>query len=187
MQTLTLVITAIFLSLSLVSSAQAQRAQATNAASDYQLRPDEVPPEFEHREERDLNMTLPGVERATRFYTRGDPEVPTEEHASLLVSIAVSEQMAEAQDEFETAPDGWTTRGFTFEPLGLPLGDQAVLGRATFFADSRHPKEAILVLFRAGRINVAVQWTDDFDLPNLDSALWVAERIAERATDATTR
>ena len=101
--------------------------------------------------------------------------MPTEEHASLLISVAVSEQMADAQDEFVTAADGWTTRSFTFEPLGLPLGDQAVLGRATFFADSLHPKEAILVLFRAGRINVAVQWTDDFGRSNLDSALWVAE------------
>jgi hypothetical protein len=180
MRTISLLCAAALLWLSIATPTQAQRGQSANAAATYQLRPEEVPAGFEHREDRDVNLSMPGVERATRFYTRGDPEVPTEEHASLLVAVAVSDQPSDAREEFETAMAGWTTRDFAFESLGRSLGDQAMLGRSTYFRDSLHPKEAILILFRDDRINVAVQWTDDFSQPNADNALWIAEVIGQR-------
>jgi hypothetical protein len=180
MRTIARLIVGLLLTSILAVPAQAQRGQGANAAAVYQLQPDEVPSGFEHREERDVNMSMPGVERATRFFTRGDPQVPTEEHASLLVAVAVSNQLGDAHEEFITATEGWTTRDYVFEPLALPLGEEAVLGRTTYFKDSLHPKEAILILFRSGRINAAIQWTDDFDQPNADNALWVAERIEAR-------
>ena len=66
MQTLTLVITAIFLSL-------VWCPRRRHSAPRPPMRPATAPSgrgaaEFEHREERDLNMALPGVRRATRFY-----------------------------------------------------------------------------------------------------------------------
>ena len=127
---------------------------------------------------------MPNVERAFRVYLRGDQAGPQEARTTLMVSAAVSDSVESAVSEFAIAQRGYgVSNSYEFTPLDLSLGDQAVVGRATFYADTAHPKAGTLILFRRGAINGAVQWTDDLDQPTFDQVLAIAQIIESHASE----
>src|SRR6266508_4075170 len=67
----------------------------------YLLSPEDLPEGFEHQPQRDRTLAEPGVLRALRFFTRGAPEVPTEDHASILLAASVSDSAVYATVDFQ--------------------------------------------------------------------------------------
>ena len=83
----------------------------------YLLPAADLPEGFEHQPQNDRILVEPGVVRAVRFYTRGDPEVPTEEHASILLAAAVSDSGDQAAKDLHETIRTWTALGYELSPL----------------------------------------------------------------------
>jgi hypothetical protein len=159
-------------------------AEPANSATAYLPAETEIPPGFQHDPTQDNFISMPNVDRAFRVYLRGDQPGPLESRTTLMVSAAVSDSVEAAVNEFQIAQRGWTTTSsYRFEPLNLPLGEQAIVGHAIFYADTSYPKEGTLILFRAGAINGAVQWTDDLGQPRLDEALAMAQTMEAHTSE----
>lgn len=128
----------------------------------YLLPAEDLPDGFEQQPQRDREVDEPrlGVTRAFRLYTRGAPEVPTDEHASILLSAAISDSREHAATDFQETVLSWTRMGYVLSPLGDAVGEETMAGSNTLFGTTDHPKQAVLVLFRMGPVNGAVQWTD---------------------------
>jgi len=129
-------------------------------ATVYLLSEEDLPSGFEHQPQNDRTVAEPGSVREVRFFTRGEPEAPTEEHASILVAATVSSSPAEATSEFARTVDTWTNLGYQLVPLDA-VGDEAVTGADMLYGGTDHPKQATLLLFRRAHVNGTVQWTDD--------------------------
>jgi hypothetical protein len=146
---------------------------------------DELPAGFEHQPKYDRVMTEePGTVRAFRFFTRGAPQVATDEHASILLVVSVGESSERAAVEFSDAVTSWTRMGYDLAPLEGAIGDIAVAGWDVFFAGTDHPKEGALLHFRAGAVNATVQWTDDPGAITLEHVLAIARLIETRCDRA---
>jgi hypothetical protein len=115
-----------------------------------------------------------------RFYTRDDPESPTDAHASILIVVAISESPGGAAGEYQDTAASWERMGYDLAPLGL-MGDEAMSGQSTFFRETNHPKEGALVEFRSGLVTATVQYIDNPGGGTLDAALAVARLIEDRA------
>ena len=128
----------------------------------YLLRPEDVPNGFEQQPQRDREIDEPqlGVTRAFRLYARGAPEVPTEDHASILLGAAVSDSGEHAAADFAETAATWARMGYTLSPLKDAVGEEAIAGSDMLFEGTDHPKQAVLVLFHTGMVNATVQWTD---------------------------
>jgi hypothetical protein len=153
--------------------------------STYLLPPEDLPEGFEHQPQRDRIIADPGTVRALRFYTRGAPEVPTEEHASILLAASISDSADLAAMDFQQTVLTWTNLGYDLAPLENGVGEESVAGWDLLYAGTDHPKQAALLLFRSGVVNATVQWTDDPDRVTLDHATAIA-RLMELRIDATT-
>jgi hypothetical protein len=158
------------------------RAQSTVGVDPaiYLLPPEDLPEGFEHQPHRDRTITEPGISRALRFYTRGAPEVPTEEHASILLAASISDSADLAAMDFQQTVLTWTSLGYDLEPLENAVGEEAVSGWDLLYVNTEHPKQAALLLFRAGIVNATVQWTDEPDRVTLDHAATVARLMELR-------
>jgi hypothetical protein len=123
--------------------------------------------------------------RALRFYTRGAPEVPTADHASILMAASVSDSAEDAALDFQQTVLTWTQMGYDLSELRAQVGEEAVFGWDTLYEGTDHPKRAALLLFRLWTVSGTVQWTDDPAEVTLDHALAVARlmelRIAAQA------
>ena len=169
----------------LPDEAQSLRAQSvlqTDPAV-YLLPLEDLPGGFEHQPQRDRTIVEPGVVRALRFYTRGAPEVPTEEHASILLAVSISDSADLAAMDFQQTVLTWTHLGYDLSPLENGVGEEAVAGWDLLYAGTDHPKQAALLFFRTGMVNATVQWTDDPDRVTLDHAIAIA-RLMELRIDA---
>jgi hypothetical protein len=114
------------------------------------------------------------------MYARGNPEAPTDEHASLLVSVAVSDSATAAVGEFQDAVAALEAKGADIASVDT-VGQEAVTAEWTLYPDTDHPKTVGSVLFRSGSATVTVQWTDDPDQPVLDRALDVARALESQS------
>lgn len=96
--------------------------------SAFLLPPEDLPAGFEHQPERDRTLEEAAVVRALRFYTRGAPEVPTADHASILMAASVSDSAEDAAMDFQQTVLTWTQMGYELSELGAeptPLGTSA--------------------------------------------------------------
>lgn len=141
----------------------------------------DLPAGFEHQPQYDVALDEGPVLRLYRFYTRGTPEVPTEEHASILIGVAVNETVERAAIDFHDTVASWSRMGYGLSSLNVELGDEAVAGWDGVAAGSEYPKRGALVLARFGAIIAAVQWTDDPSKVTLDEVVTIARLIEERA------
>jgi hypothetical protein len=139
--------------------------------------PEEIPEEFEHQAQHDRVLAEAGVVRVFRFYARGAPEVPTDEHASILLVVAQCESPQQARADFEETVASWSRMGYRLASLNGTLGDEAYAGEMMFFEGTDHPKQGLLLQFRLGSGHATVQWTDDPDEPVLEDALAIARLI----------
>ncbi|HZT09385.1 MAG TPA: hypothetical protein VFC51_20360 [Chloroflexota bacterium] len=152
-----------------------------SAAEAFLPTPDIVPSGFRHEPKFDQQLGADGTLRILRMYTRGDPDAPTGDHASLLVSVAVSDTLDEARQEFADVVSGLEGKGYTVIPLDGMLGDEAVARTWDLYTGTNHPKSAAAVHFRSGTVTIAVQWTDNPDQPVLEMALATARALATQA------
>lgn len=158
-------------------NASAQQADPTT----YLLPPEDLPAGFEHQPKRDRVLTEPGIVRALRFYTRGAPEVPTDEHASILLAASVSDSSEQAATDFHQTVSTWARLGYDLSPFSSDgVGDEAVAGWDVLYEGTDHPKRAALILFRLGRVSAEVQWTDDPAEVTLDHAAAMARLMELR-------
>ena len=162
----------------------AQSAGRTDPAV-YLLPPEDLPEGFEHQLQNDRTLTEPGIVRAVRFYTRGDPELPTNEHASILLAVSVSDSVQQAAAEFQQTIVTWTQLGYELLPLENEVGDEAVSSWDILYPGTDHPKEAALILFRRADVNATVQWTDDPGEVTLAHALAIARLMELRIAAAS--
>ena len=127
-----------------------------------ELPPEDVPNGFEQQPQRDREIDEPqlGVTRAFRLYARGAPEVPTEDHASILLGAAISDSGEHAAADFAETAATWARMGYTLSPLQDVVGEEAIAGSDVLFDGTDHPKQAVLVLFHTGMVTATVQWTD---------------------------
>jgi hypothetical protein len=144
---------------------------------------DELPTGFEHQVQYDMALEEAGVLRIYRFYTRGEPEVPSDDHASILLGVTVTESTDAATKEFHDAIAAWSRMGYGLASFDEELGDESVAGWDGMAA-GEYPKRAALIVTRFGRIIVMAQWTDDPNAVTLDSLVEVARLIEGRAYDA---
>ncbi len=151
----------------------------------YLLPAGDLPEGFEHQPQNDRTLVESGVVRALRFFTRGNPEVPTEEHASILLGAAVIDSVDHAATDFQETIRTWTDLGYQLAPLEDEVGDEAMAGWDTLYPGTDHPKQAAIVLFRRGPVNGTVQWTDDPGEITLAHAVAIA-RLMELRIDAAT-
>jgi len=150
--------------------------------ADFLPPPEEIPEEFEHQAQHDRVFAEAGVVRVFRFYTRGAPEVPTDEHASILLVVALCESPQRAGADFQETVASWSWMGYRLASLNGALGDEAYAGEMMFFEGTDHPKQGLLLQFRLGSGHATVQWTDDPDEPVLGDALTIARLIEDRMT-----
>jgi hypothetical protein len=159
--------------------------EASNDYSNLLPGDDELPAGFDHQPQYDVTLEEGGVLRIFRFYTRGEPEVPSDAHASILIGLAVSESTEAATREFHDTIASWSRMGYGLASFDEDLGDESVAGRDGI-AGGEYPKRAVLILTRFGRIMATVQWTDDPDAVTLDSVVEVMRLIEGRAYAAQT-
>ena len=151
----------------------------------YLLPAADLPEGFEHQPQNDRILVEPGVVRAVRFYTRGDPEVPTEEHASILLAAAVSDSGDQAAKDFHETIRTWTALGYELSPLEGEVRDEAAAGWDTLNVGTDHPKQTALLLFRRAAVNATVQWTDNPEEVTLAHAVAIARLMELRMANAS--
>lgn len=141
---------------------------------------DELPPGFEHQPQYDIRLEEGPVARIYRFYTRGDPEVPSDEHASILLAVTIADTIELATREFHDTIASWSRMGYGLSSFDGELGDEAVAGWDGI-AGGDYPKRGALVLARFGAITATVQWVDNPNAVTLDAVVDVAQLIERRA------
>ena len=155
-----LLIPLVLVSSMLASQTLVQSAQQADPTV-YLLDAADLPEGFEHQRQNDRTLVEPTMVRAVRFFTRGNPELPTDEHASILLAASVSDSVAQAEAEFQQTTATWASLGYQLAPLEGEVGDEAVAGWDALYFGTDHPKQAALLLFRRAAVNATVQWTDD--------------------------
>jgi hypothetical protein len=146
----------------------------------YLLPAGDLPAGFEHQPEKDRRLDDPGVVRALRFYTRGAPEVPTADHASILLAVSVGESTERAVHDFQETVRTWMEMGYELSDIGTEVGLEGVFGWDTLYAGTDHPKRAAVLIFRQRMVSATVQWTDDPSEVTFDHALAIARLIELR-------
>jgi hypothetical protein len=147
----------------------------------YLLAPEDLPAGFEHQPDKDRFLTQPGGVRVVRFFARGAPDVPTEDHASILLAASVNDSAQQAATDFHDTVSTWTRLGYDLAPLVVDgIGDEAVAGWEMLYEGTDHPKRAVLILFRLGRVSAEVQWTDDPAEVTLEHAAAIARLMELR-------
>src|SRR5205807_5769 len=117
---------------------------------------EDLPRGFEHQPQKDRTLEEPGAVRAIRFYTRGDPEIPTEEHGSILLAATVNDSVEQAEKDFQETIRTWTALGYDLSLLEGEVGDEAAAGWDTLNVGTDHPKQAAILLFRRAEISATV-------------------------------
>jgi hypothetical protein len=158
------------------------RSDGNTDPARYLLPPEDMPAGFEPQPQRDREVDDPtlGVTRAFRLYTHGLPDVPTEEHASIMLAAAISDAPDHASADFDETVSSWSRMGYALSPVGNAVGEEAVAGSHMLFEGTDHPKQAVLVLFHLGMVNAAVQWTDQPGEVTVDHAVAIARRMELR-------
>jgi hypothetical protein len=143
----------------------------------------ELPDGFEHQPRYDRTFVEEsGSVRVLRFFTRGSPEVATDEHASILLAVTIGASTERAAHEFSETVAGWGSKGYDLFAVDGAIGDTAVAGWDLLYASTDHPKEAALLHFRQGAVNATVQWTDDPGDVTLEHVLAIARLIEARCS-----
>ncbi len=173
---------ALLLSLGVAAPALAQdrsrgRAEAAEA---YLPTPNAIPEGFEQQRQYDRVLEETGITRVIRLYTRDHPEIPTDQHASILLSVAVSDSVEAAMREYQDVLAGLQDKGYGVTSLDGAVGEQALGTQWDLFPGTDHPKTTGLVHYRSGSLNISVQWTDDLDKPVLQWALSAAQALESR-------
>ncbi len=125
-----------------------------------------------------------GAVRTIRLYTRGNPEMPSDEHASILLAVSLSDSVELAAADFQETIHTWTSLGYELSSVQGEVGDEAASGWDTMFVETEHPKQAALLLFRRGAVNAVVQWTDDPAEVTLDHAFAIGRQMELRIDSA---
>lgn len=180
----TLLFTALAVGLSVP---QAASGQSTASVDPAWVLPgdDELPDGFAHQPQYDVMLEEESVARAYRFYTRGEPDIPFDDHASILLGVAIADTIEDAAGEFHDGIVSWTRMGYRLASIDVDLGDEAMAGWDGL-ASGDYPKRGALVLARFGAVIAAVQWIDDPDEVTIDAVVDVARVIEQRAYAAQT-
>ena len=171
---------ALFLACAFNVFAAAAQSPGQRDPTVYLLPVEDLPSGFEYQPDRDRTLVEADAVRAIRLYTRGNPEVPTDEHASILLAASVSDSVELAAADFQETIHTWTNLGYELSPVQNEVGDEAAAGWDTLFVGTEHPKQAALLLFRRGAVNAVVQWTDDPAEVTLDHAFVIGRQMELR-------
>ncbi len=150
----------------------------------YLLPVEDLPAGFAYQPDRDRTLVEPGAVRTIRLYTRGNPEMPSDEHASILLAVSLSDSVELAAADFQETIHTWTSLGYELSSVQGEVGDEAASGWDTMFVETEHPKQAALLLFRRGAVNAVVQWTDDPAEVTLDHAFAIGRQMELRIDSA---